>query len=55
MKRYWKNIKTNTTKTTWGKNLPVNIEDLVEITAEEKERIDAENLKEWAKRYNGEG
>ena len=53
MERYWMNKETGYTKTTWGENLPVDLDKCVEITKEEKSKIDEENLKAWAKAYNG--
>ena len=54
MKHYWVNKKLGTTNTTWGDNM-MDPNLWVEITKEEKDARDAELLKAWAERYNGEG
>ena len=54
MKHYWINKELGTTNTTWGDN-KMDPTRWVEITKEEKDARDAELLKAWAKRYNGEG
>ena len=54
MKHYWINKETGTTNTTWGNN-KMDPNKWTEITKEEKDARDAELLKVWAKRYNGEG
>jgi hypothetical protein len=54
MKHYWINKELGTTNTTWGDNM-MDPALWTEITKEEKDARDAELLKAWAKRYNGEG